>query len=72
MKWKLKRGTWRPKLLDYAKAVLDENIRRASRSAFSILKEISNKDDEDFTRQIKAALEPLVNIKVQAMLTYCT
>ena len=67
IEWKLKRGSWRPKLLNYAKAVPDEEIQNASRSAFSVLREMGQKDAEDFTKQVEAALEPLVKIKVPVL-----
>lgn len=65
IEWKLKRGTWRPKLLDFAKSVSDEEIQTASRAAFSVLASLGNATVDSFAKTCEAALEPLVKIKVQ-------
>ncbi len=64
IEWKLKRGTWRPKLLDYAKAVSDAEIQQASKAAFLSLKTLTNEIADDYTSCCEAALKPLVKIKV--------
>lgn len=35
VEWKLRRGKWRPRLLDFAKAHTDEDVQAASTAAFS-------------------------------------
>jgi hypothetical protein len=34
VEWKLARGTWRPKLLDYAKALAEQDVETKSTAAF--------------------------------------
>ncbi|KAL9681353.1 hypothetical protein QQ045_013136 [Rhodiola kirilowii] len=41
MKWKLKRGKWRPRLLEFVSALDDEVVESASRKAFEALPDVS-------------------------------
>jgi len=63
IEWKLKRGTWRPKLLDFAKAVPEEVIKEASQQAYAIAQGCMDSTKEGYASCCKAALEPLVQIK---------
>ena len=65
IEWKLKRGTWRPKLLDFAKAVPNDTIQGASQQAYAIAQEAEVSNAEEYAKMCKAALEPLLKIKVR-------
>ncbi|KAJ0764866.1 hypothetical protein HanPI659440_Chr08g0296951 [Helianthus annuus] len=41
MKWKLTRGKWRPRLLDFVSAIDNETVKAASEKAFKALPEVS-------------------------------
>lgn len=67
MEWKLKRGKWRPKLLDYAKSAKEDDVRETSLEAFKSAAEISKDAIADAaldTKPIKDALQPLISLKV--------
>jgi len=63
IEWKLKRGTWRPKLLDFAKAVPEEVIKEASQQAYRVAENASYSSDEEYVKCCRTALEPLLKIK---------
>lgn len=56
VEWKLKRGKWRPRLLEYAKAHSDEIVRSASSEAF----QAAAAGD---AQHVLAALAPLTKLK---------
>ncbi|XP_076931223.1 uncharacterized protein LOC143596302 [Bidens hawaiensis] len=41
MKWKLTRGKWRPRLLDFVSSLDEETVKSASRKAFEALPDVS-------------------------------
>ncbi|KAI7747569.1 hypothetical protein M8C21_010283 [Ambrosia artemisiifolia] len=41
MKWKLTRGKWRPRLLDFVSSIDEETVKSASEKAFKALPEVS-------------------------------
>lgn len=53
MKWKLKRGKWRPRLQKFADETSDEEIRKASAEAFKLLEE----------KEVKGAIDALTTLK---------
>lgn len=59
--WKLKRGKWRPRLLDFAKAHSDATVQAASAAAFQQAAAGSAAD-------ASAALAPLIKLKVSILL----
>ena len=65
IEWKLKRGTWRPRLLDFAKAVPNDTIQEASQQAYAVAEEAKVSSAEEYANMCKAALEPLLKIKVR-------
>ena len=65
IEWKLRRGQWRPKLLDFAKAVPNDTIQGASQLAYAVAEEATVSNAEEYTKMCKAALEPLLKIKVR-------
>lgn len=67
MEWKLKRGKWRPKLLDYAKSAKEEDVRGSSQAAFEAAGKITDEPDADADvdgEAIRDALRPLTELKV--------
>lgn len=68
IEWKLKRGSWRPKLLEYAKSVVKDEIEEASRLAFAALDVIQKGGAESFERSCASAMAPLTKIKVRSRL----
>lgn len=54
--WKLKRGKWRPRLLDFARAHSDDMVRSASAEAFRLAASGTTED-------ASAALAPLTKLK---------
>ena len=65
IEWKLKRGTWRPRLLDFAKAVPNDVIQGASQQAYAIAQQAKDSDGDEYANTCRAALEPLLKIKVK-------
>ncbi|KAK9908039.1 hypothetical protein WJX75_001968 [Coccomyxa subellipsoidea] len=66
MEWKLKRGKWRPKLLDYAKSAKEEDVRESSQAAFEAAGKITDEPDADADvdgEAIRDALRPLTELK---------
>ena len=57
--WKLTRGKWRPKLLDYAKAHSEDTVREATASAFR-----SMKDAPEGSEGLEEAMSALTALKV--------
>uniref|UniRef100_A0ACD5W9R2 Uncharacterized protein n=1 Tax=Avena sativa TaxID=4498 RepID=A0ACD5W9R2_AVESA len=41
LQWKLSRGKWRPRLMDFVKSLDDEVVESASRKAFAVLPDLS-------------------------------
>ena len=60
--WKLTRGKWRPKLLDYAKAHSEATIVEATSAAFKSMSS-ANDGNED----LKAAMSALTELKVNSL-----
>jgi hypothetical protein len=58
------RGTWRPRLLDFARAVPDEVIKDASRQAFSAAENAAHTSEDEYRQCCESAMEPLIKIKV--------
>ena len=59
VEWKLTRGKWRPKLLDYAKAHSKATVEAATSAAFEITS--STQSDQ---ADLKEAMAPLTELKV--------
>ncbi|BDA44681.1 hypothetical protein COCOBI_06-1590 [Coccomyxa sp. Obi] len=80
VEWKLKRGKWRPKLLDYAKSLKEDDVRRNSEEAFSkaskITERANTRADLD-GEALRDALQSLTRLKgvgpatASAILTAC-
>lgn len=67
VEWKLKRGKWRPKLLDYAKSLKEDDVQRSSEEAFSIASKITEKANPNADldgKPLKDALQSLTQLKV--------
>lgn len=67
VEWKLKRGKWRPKLLDYAKSLKEDDVRGASEEAFSEASKITervNASADLNSKPLKDALQSLTQLKV--------
>lgn len=64
VEWKLARGTWRPRLLDFAKQQDAGNVRAASERALSHLRASSAADVQGAVVSLKAALAELTTLKV--------
>lgn len=64
VEWKLKRGSWRPKLLDYAKSISPKEIKEASKQAFLKASKASQGDDTAYREAVKEALNILTKLKV--------
>ncbi len=67
VEWKLKRGKWRPKLLDYAKSLKEDDVQQISEEAFSkaskITEEANASADLD-GEPLRDALQSLTQLKV--------
>lgn len=69
--WKLTRGTWRPRLLDFAKQHSQATVKAASEAAVKALEAAdkpASRDDRDAhaspdERRVRAALKPLTELK---------
>ena len=57
--WKLTRGKWRPKLLDYAKAHSEATVKAATSAAFDIISSTQSAQGD-----LKAAMASLTELKV--------
>ena len=57
--WKLTRGKWRPKLLDYAKAHSEATVKAATSAAFDIISSTQSAQGN-----LKAAMASLTELKV--------
>ena len=57
--WKLTRGKWRPKLLDYAKSHSETTVRAATSAAFDIISSTQSAQAD-----LKAAMGSLTELKV--------
>lgn len=67
--WKLIRGKWRPRLLDYAKHASDEAVVAATNAAFASLKTSQIPEMQD----VRKALKELTSLKASLFpLTVCT
>lgn len=60
--WKLLRGKWRPKLLDYAKSADSDAVTAATKSAFAVLG--SYQEQEPTLQNAEQALKELIKLKV--------
>ena len=58
--WKLSRGKWRPKLLDYAKDASEQSVVDATKSAFAGLKTAATPS----LQHVEEALKELTSLKV--------
>ena len=65
MEWKLTRGKWRPKLLDYAKAHSEEAVREATCLAFESMDEAA-----ESTKGLKEAMSALTELKVMMIVVF--
>ena len=61
--WKLTRGKWRPKLLDYAKAHYEEAVKSATGAAFKSIRDAGSSEEG-----LKAAMSALTALKVSQLL----
>ncbi len=57
--WKLTRGKWRPKLLDYAKAHSEDAVRDATSTAFESMREAEGSE-----LGLKEGMSALTELKV--------
>ena len=69
VEWKLTRGKWRPKLLDYAKAHSEDSVRGASSLAFKSMEE---EDAAEGTKGLKEAISALTELKVMLTVLLCS
>lgn len=60
VEWKLTRGKWRPKLLDYAKDALEQSVVDATRNAYASLGTAASPN----MLHVEEALEELTSLKV--------
>ena len=69
VEWKLKRGKWRPKLLDYAKNASADEVKATTKKAFGLL----GNDAVPTVQQVKDSLDELISLKVciQPLSTVC-
>lgn len=61
VEWKLTRGKWRPKLLDYAKDALEQSVVDATRKAYASLGTAAS----PHMQHVEEALEELTSLKVR-------
>lgn len=61
--WKLTRGKWRPKLLDYAKDASEQSVLDATKNAFASLKTAATPS----LQHIEEALQELTSLKVRLL-----
>lgn len=61
--WKLNRGKWRPKLLDYAKDASEQSILDATKSAFASLQTAATPS----LQHVEEALKGLTSLKVSLL-----
>ena len=61
VEWKLKRGKWRPKLLESAKTASERTVVLVTREAFEIL----GNNDIPSLQQVEDAVDKLVTLKVR-------
>lgn len=59
VEWKLTRGKWRPKLLDYAKNASEEEVKAATKKAFGSVRN----DAVPAVQQVKESLDELTTLK---------
>ena len=62
VEWKLARGTWRPRLLDFAKAAKQEDVAAAAKAAAEALGGKANKGGEE-DKRLAAAIDALCALK---------
>jgi len=62
VEWKLTRGKWRPKLLDYAKHASEEEVVGTTKKAFACL----GSAEAPALQEVEEALKELINLKVNA------
>ena len=62
VEWKLTRGKWRPKLLDYAKHASEEEVVAATKKAFACL----GSAEAPALQEVEEALKELIGLKVSA------
>ena len=62
--WKLTRGKWRPKLLDYAKAHSEATVKAATIAAYEIMS-----STQSVQADLKAATGSLTELKVSCQRT---
>lgn len=61
--WKLRRGKWRPRLLDYAKAAADEAVSDSSLRCFAILANRQQANNECTADTLKASMAAIMELK---------
>lgn len=61
--WKLTRGKWRPKLLDYAKDALEQSVVDATKSAYASLRTSASPE----LQHVEEALKELTSLKVSKL-----
>ena len=66
VEWKLTRGTWRPRLLDYAKNTQQESVIAATRSAYAILKTA----EIPILQDVQLAIKELISLKANLLHTH--
>ncbi|CAL8469581.1 g9122 [Coccomyxa elongata] len=80
VEWKLKREKWRPKLLDYAKSLKEDDVQQISEEAFNKASKISEKANASADldgEPLRDALQSLTQLKgvgpatASAILTAC-
>ncbi len=62
VEWKLTRGKWRPKLLDYAKHASEEEVVGTTKMAFACLSSAETPE----LQEVEEALKELISLKVSA------
>ena len=62
VEWKLTRGKWRPKLLDYAKHASEEEVLVTTKKAFACL----GSAEAPALQEVEEALKELIGLKVSA------
>ena len=63
VEWKLTRGTWRPRLLDYAKNAPEGSVVAATKSAYTVLK----RPEDPALQDVQNAIKELTCLKAKLL-----